>query len=230
MKNESLCLRVSVVDYFTAEVLIDKLVFPDDPILNYNTRFSGVSYAQMTRAKSMGDCFFGIAAAREAIWKFIGPDTIVAVHGGQNDLNSLRWIHDNIVDTHLVESLPVMKLEKEARDKAADEKKAREEEALQTVGKEEPSANGATKCKSTDLTEKAQPTNAQKPTEQPKKKFKGAGRFSLKSLAQQRVGYEIQMGRDGHDSVVDAIATRDIAHWNAVNFGHGFYETKSFGS
>lgn len=232
MTNESLCIRVSVVDYFTAKVLVDKLVFPDEPLLNYNSRFSGVNHAQMDRARSMGDCFFGIAAAREAIWKFIGPDTIVVAHSGQNDLNSLRWLHGNIVDTQLVESLPVMKLEKEARDKEAIEKeankKAREEEALRTTGKEEPSAKAATNFKPKSLTQQgAQPTGPQKPTEPPKKKAKGSGRFSLKSLTKERVGREIQMGKDGHDSVMDAIATRDIAHWNVINFGHGFYEIKS---
>lgn len=228
MTNESLCIRVSVVDYFTAEVLVDKLVFPDEPLLSYNSRFSGVNHAQMTRAKSMGDCLFGIAAAREAIWKFVGPDTIVVAHSGQNDLNSLRWLHGNVVDTQLVESLPVMKLEKEAREKEANEKKAREDEALQTTGREEPTAKAAASPKPKDFAQQgAQPTNPQKPIEPPKKKAKGSGRFSLKSLTKERIGREIQMGKDGHDSVMDAIATRDVAHWNVVNFGHGFYEIRS---
>lgn len=239
MTNESLCIRVSVIDYFTAEVLVDKLVFPDEPILNYNSRFSGVNHAQMTRAKSTGDCFFGIAAAREALWKFIGPDTVVVAHSGQNDMNSLRWLHGNIVDTQLVESLPVMKLEKEAREKEAREKEAREKEAneketreerdRQTTGKEEPGGQAATKpgWKNTTQEEFKQQKGPQKPVEKTKKKPKGSGRFSLKSLTKARVGREIQMGKDGHDSVVDAVATRDVAHWNAVNFGHGFYEIQS---
>lgn len=231
MTNESLCIRVSVIDYFTAEVLVDKLVFPDEPILNYNSRFSGVNHAQMTRAKSTGDCLFGIAAARDAIWKFIGPDTIVVAHSGQNDLNSLRWLHGNIVDTQLVESLPVIKLEKEAREREANEKKAREEEGRQTTGKEEPSSQAATKPGLRDTTqEEAQQKRPQKPVEQPKKKPKGSGRFSLKSLTKERVGREIQMGKQGHDSVMDAVATRDVAHWNVVNFGHGFYEIQSSAS
>ncbi|KAL1865515.1 hypothetical protein Daus18300_007160 [Diaporthe australafricana] len=217
MKNDSLCIRVSVVDYFTAEVLVDKLVFPDEPLLNYNTRFSGVNHAQMDNARSTGDCFFGIAAAREAIWKFVGPDTIVVAHSGQNDLTSLRWLHANIVDTQLVESLPVMKLEREAREKEAKEK----------ARKEGPKSQAGKGSKSKALTEAAQnPTDPQKLAEKPKKKPKGSGRFSLKSLTKERIGRDIQMGKAGHDSVVDAIATRDIAHWNAVNFGHGYYEIK----
>lgn len=228
MTNESLCIRVSVVDYFTAETLVDKLVFPDEPLYNYNTRFSGVSHSQMTRAKAVGDCFLGIAAAREAIWKFVGPETIAVAHSGQNDLNALRWIHKNIVDTHLVESLPVMQLEKEARDKEAIEKKAREEEAQKTIMIEELRHQVAAESIPKHVTEEgAHPMDPRKPAEPPKKKVKGSGRFSLKSLTKERVGREIQVDKHGHDSVVDAVATRDIAHWNVVNFGHGFYQIKS---
>ncbi|KAJ0108557.1 rna exonuclease [Diaporthe amygdali] len=227
MTHDSLCIRVSVIDYFTAEVLIDKLVFPDEPLLNYNTRFSGVTYGQMNRARSLGDCFFGIAEAREAIWQFVGPDTIVVAHSGQNDLTSLRWLHKNIVDTQLVESLPVMKLEKEAREKEAEEKMAREAEARQTQG-DEPMDKAATGPKLEDVTNEGKSlTDLQKQTEKPKKKPKGSGRFSLKTLTKKRTGRDIQMGNDGHDSVVDAVATRDIAHWNVLNFGHGFYEIKN---
>lgn len=232
MTNESLCIRVSVIDYFTAEVLIDKLVFPDEPLQSYNTRFSGVNHTQMATAKATGDCFFGIAAAREAIWKFIGPETIVVAHSGQNDLNSLRWLHGNIVDTQLVESLPVMKLEKEAREKETSEKHPyREEDTRQATGEDERGSKEATAAGQEDLTGKEpQPTNPRKPTEQPKKRHKRSGRFSLKTLTKQRVGREIQMGREGHDSVKDAVATRDVAHWNVVNFGHGFYEIESSSS
>lgn len=231
MQNESLCIRVSVVDYFTAEVLVDKLVFPNEVILTYNTRFSGVTRRQMMQAKSMGDCLLGIAAAREAIWKFVGPDTIVVAHSGQNDLNSLRWLHGNIVDTQLVESLPVVKLEKEAREKAKIKKKVREERSRQAAADKERSGQGATKVEQEDSTKNGPPpAGPQKPAEQPKKKAKGSGRFSLKSLTKERVGRDIQMGKQGHDSVKDAVATRDVTHWNVVNFGHGFYKIQSFSS
>lgn len=228
--NESLCIRVSVIDYFTAEVLVDKLVFPDEPLQSYNTRFSGVNHAQMARAKASGDCFFGIAAAREAIWKFIGPDTIVVAHSGQNDLNSLRWLHENIVDTQLVESLPVMKLKEEAREKEASQKPPRQKETHQATGEDEPRSQEATGFQK-NLTEKEpQPTDPRKATDQPRQRHRRSGRFSLKTLTKQRVGREIQMGKEGHDSVKDAVATRDVAHWNVVNLGHGFYEIESTSS
>lgn len=197
--NNPVLIRVTLVDYFTSKVLVDKLVFPDEPVLHYNPRYSGVTYAQMARARSRGECLFGTAAARKAVWNFVGPDTIVVAHSGNNDLSVMRWIHGNLVDTFLVESLPVVQLQKEAKEKA-------ESLALQTEK------------------EQGQPKSVPQPTGGPKKKkVKGSGQFSLKTLAKERLGRDIQVGKGGHDSVEDAIAARDIAHWNVLNFGHGMY-------
>lgn len=231
IRNETLCIRVSAVDYFTAKPLVDKLVFPDERILNYNTRFSGVTFKQMMQAKSRGDCFLGIAAARKAIWKFVGPDTIVVAHSGQNDLNCLRWLHANIVDTFLVEASPVMKLEEEAREEAKRQKahaeKMRQEDAEKERGDQADTSPGrADQPKTAPQAAGTQKeADTQKPSEKPKKRRSGgSGRFSLKTLTKERVGRDIQTGREGHDSVKDAVATRDVAHWNVVNFGHGFYK------
>jgi RNA exonuclease 1 len=43
---------------------------------------------------------------------------------------------------------------------------------------------------------------------------KESGALSLKSLAMLRLNREIQASRKGHDSLEDALATRDLAHWN----------------
>ncbi|KUI65254.1 RNA exonuclease 3 [Cytospora mali] len=206
--NSPVLIRVTLIDYFTSKVLIDKLVFPDEPVLHYNTRFSGVTYAQMAKARSRGECLYGTAAARNAIWKFVGPDTIVVAHSGNNDMSVLRWIHGSIVDTFLVESLPVVKLQKEAREEEIREKQAREEAGMVTGPSEK----------------KQQSSNPGQPTGEPKKKRpKGSGQFSLKTLARERLGRDIQMGKGGHDSIEDAIAARDIAAWNVLNFGRVVY-------
>lgn len=208
--NNSVLIRVTLIDYFTSEVLLDKLVFPDEPILHYNTRFSGVSSGQMAMARSRGECLYGTAAARMAIWKFVGPDTIVVAHGGQNDMSTLRWIHGAVVDTYLVESLPVVQLQKEAREKEAQEKEAREKAETLTGS----SKKGQKSSNSDPEPRKLEPK---------KKKPKGSGQFSLKTLTRERLGRDIQMGKAGHDSIEDAIAARDVAHWNVLNFGHGVY-------
>lgn len=208
--NDSVLIRVTLIDYLTSEVLLDKLVFPEERILHYNSRYSGVTYAQMNKARSRGECLYGTAAARKAIWEFVGPGTIVVAHGGQNDMCTLRWIHDAVVDTFLVESLPVVQLQKEAREKEAQEKEAAEK--------------AGTSAGSSQKEQKSSKPDPGPQKVEPKiKKPKGSGQFSLKTLARTRLGRDIQMGKSGHDSIEDAVAARDIAHWNVLNFGHGVY-------
>lgn len=243
--NDSVLIRLSVVDYFTSQVLVDSLVVPDEPILHYNTRFSGVNHAQMMQAQAAGTCLRGTAAARDAAWQFVGPDTIVVVHGGNNDFISMRWIHENIIDTMLVESLPVLKLQKEAKEakeaKETKEKVAREMEEAQKgqkgqvdnkVGDTYSSSHGNdARRKSASVTqpgqkEKEQGEQQQNSNAKKRKRPKGTGPFALKTLARVRVGRDIQMGRGGHDSTEDALAARDVAHWNVLNMGHGVYQLR----
>ncbi|KAI9932657.1 hypothetical protein MW887_008906 [Aspergillus wentii] len=101
--GESELIRVSAVDYFTGEVLLDSLVSPSVPMLHYNTRYSGVTRAMMFRAERRKQCIAGRDRAREQLWRYVGRETIVVMHGGQNDMLSLRWIHGRVIDTYLVE-------------------------------------------------------------------------------------------------------------------------------
>ncbi|KAK8017722.1 RNA exonuclease 3 [Apiospora rasikravindrae] len=102
-EGESELIRVSVVDYFTSAVLLDSLVWPDIKMKDLNTPFSGVSWKALNDARRNKSCLFGRANARNAVWSLLSPDTVVIGHGANNDLNILRWIHPNIVDTLLVE-------------------------------------------------------------------------------------------------------------------------------
>jgi RNA exonuclease 1 len=97
-------IRVTLIDYFSEEVLVDNLVDPDVRMQHLNTRYSGVSWADLKNARIKGVCLSGKSGARQAIWKYIGTDTIVVGHGLSNDMRSLRWIHTTVVDSLLVES------------------------------------------------------------------------------------------------------------------------------
>jgi RNA exonuclease 1 len=97
-------IRVTLIDYFSEEVLVDNLVDPDVRMQHLNTRYSGVSWADLKNARIKGVCLSGKAGARRAIWKYVGIDTIVVGHGLSNDMRSLRWIHTAVVDSLLVES------------------------------------------------------------------------------------------------------------------------------
>ena len=103
MSGETQLIRLTLLDFFTGEILIDSLVIPSVPMRHYNTRYSGVTAADMREAERSGSCIRGRDAAREHVWKFVGPETIVLMHGGQNDLSALRWIHRAVVDSCLLE-------------------------------------------------------------------------------------------------------------------------------
>lgn len=96
-------IRVSMVDYFSGTVLLDSLVWPDVQMAHFNTRFSGVTRQAMNEARRNRTCLFGRRGARQAIWNYVGPDTVVIGHSLNSDLTSLRWIHYRVADTLLIE-------------------------------------------------------------------------------------------------------------------------------
>lgn len=100
--NEPELIRLTAVDFFSNQVLVDSLVKPSVAMLHYNTKYSGVSRSDMVGAERSRTCIFGRNAARERLMHFVGPDTTVIVHGGQSDFTALRWIHPKIVDTFIL--------------------------------------------------------------------------------------------------------------------------------
>ena len=154
-----------------------------------NTRFSGVTWAQLDQARRWGDCLVGRQAARECVFNFVGPSTVVIGHSVENDLKALRWIHHRVVDTFILESRI---LEEEQNNMIASQ-------AMIEI----------------HSTEKSSPKNML-PKEQKTPKLKGSGPLSLKTVTSIRLGRNIQQ-RGGHDSKEDAIAARDIARWHVLN-------------
>lgn len=98
-------IRVSMIDFFTAQPLIDSLVIPNVEMAHYNTRYSGVTFAAMNKARRTNTGIRGVDAARKEVFKYVDSDTFVIVHGGSNDFTSLRWIHpvNKIIDSCVLE-------------------------------------------------------------------------------------------------------------------------------
>jgi RNA exonuclease 1 len=194
--GDSELIRLTLVDYFSEEILVDNIVLPDVPMLHLNTKYSGVTWADMRNAQRKRTGLDGKAGARQAVWKYVGPDTIVVGHGVQNDLRSLRLIHKRVVDSFVTEH---------ARVKA----KEAEEEVLRL----DMIAQGLTKPEDEELGEKS------KEAAEEKQKKKKGGAMSLKTLAKKYLDRDIQKGNKGHDSLEDAIAARDIVHYNVLSLG-----------
>jgi DNA polymerase III epsilon subunit-like protein len=103
-RGDSELIRITAADFFSRVVLLDTLVCPSVPMKHYNTKYSGVSAADMRQAVQSQTCVFGRNKARDLLFQHVRPETMVVVHGGPGDLTSLRWIHSRIIDTHLLQS------------------------------------------------------------------------------------------------------------------------------
>lgn len=182
MDGENELIRLSVVDYFSGTTLVDSLVYPDVEMHHFNTKWSGVTRSQMEKARRQRQCLMGVAAARSAVFKYVGQKTFVMGHGMSNDFMSLRWYHDRLVDSVAIES----DIRKAAERKAEQERKRQAKAA--GVPLEE------VKAENKPVLGKGHPDGT-----------------SLKALALKRLGRRIQEGK-GHDSLEDAVAARDLVH------------------
>jgi RNA exonuclease 1 len=211
--GDSELIRVTLVDYFSEEILIDNLVQPDVPMQHLNTRYSGVSWPDLKKARRNGTCLSGKAGARQAVWEYVGIDTIVVGHGVSNDLRALRWIHTVVVDSLIRHESNRSKIEEgvTGTNQAA---KIVVQENLQGKGIVDVSAEFLPltmqgQADATSSMEKDMPNEV--PIRKPSS-------HSLKALAKKYLNRDIQTsGRRGHDSLEDAVAARDVVHWNVLH-------------
>lgn len=76
-------------------LVYDSFVKPDCSIVDYNTRFSGITAKDLSKkatTKTLKD-------VQNDLMGFINADTILVGHGLENDLRALRIIHSTVVDT-----------------------------------------------------------------------------------------------------------------------------------
>lgn len=95
--------RVTCVDYLGKKTL-DRVVRPTGRILDYNTRFSGISDINDPIVTETGEKGGSISfeEAHRLISAQINKQTVLVGHGLENDLIAMRLIHDRIVDTSIL--------------------------------------------------------------------------------------------------------------------------------
>ena len=78
-------------------LVYDSLVRPENYIIDYNTRFSGITARDLSKraTKTLKD-------VQNDLMGFINADTILIGHGLENDLRALHIIHGTVIDTSVV--------------------------------------------------------------------------------------------------------------------------------
>ncbi|XP_046633987.1 putative exonuclease GOR [Daphnia pulicaria] len=87
--------RITIVSS-DLKIVYDTLVKPDNSVVDYNTRFSGISERDlkhvMTKLKDVQIFLLNLLSSK----------TILIGHGLGSDLRALRLIHDTVIDTSIV--------------------------------------------------------------------------------------------------------------------------------
>ncbi|EFO86456.1 hypothetical protein CRE_01208 [Caenorhabditis remanei] len=87
--------RVTMVD-FLGTTLIDAIVKPKNPVIDYVTKYSGLTSDHMKYATET------LESVREKIFDHINEDSILVGHALNGDLKSLRILHSNLIDTSIL--------------------------------------------------------------------------------------------------------------------------------
>ncbi|KAJ8285229.1 hypothetical protein GJAV_G00024440 [Gymnothorax javanicus] len=83
--------RVTVVNT-SLQVIYDAFVKPDNEVIDYNTRFSGLSEEDLKGSTS------SIRDVQEILLSFVSEDTILIGHSLEKDLCALKLLHSSVVD------------------------------------------------------------------------------------------------------------------------------------
>ncbi|ERE72426.1 putative RNA exonuclease 1 like protein [Cricetulus griseus] len=87
--------RVTVVDT-DMQVVYDTFVKPDNEVVDYNTRFSGVTEADLV------DTSVTLRDVQAVLLSMFSADTILIGHSLESDLLALKVIHSTVVDTSVL--------------------------------------------------------------------------------------------------------------------------------
>ncbi|KAG0324932.1 hypothetical protein BG004_003339, partial [Podila humilis] len=86
--------RVSLIS-MTGDVILDELVLPENPILDYLTQYSGMT------ATRLRDVTTRLADVQKRVQQIVGYNTILVGHSLENDMQVLKMAHPFIIDTSI---------------------------------------------------------------------------------------------------------------------------------
>ncbi|XP_066902290.1 RNA exonuclease 1 homolog [Halyomorpha halys] len=87
--------RCTVVD-LNGKMVYDEVIVPEHPILDYNTRFSGITEDMIIKSRKK------LRHVQRDLMKLINEKSILVGHSLENDFKALRLFHRTVVDTSIV--------------------------------------------------------------------------------------------------------------------------------
>ncbi|KAJ8128689.1 hypothetical protein O1611_g4945 [Lasiodiplodia mahajangana] len=97
-------VRISVIDFFKGDIVLNNLVQPIGRVKDWRSSVSGVDYAllQATKAKLNETVLKGWPEARQKLFAIADANTIFLGHSLPNDMKILRIVADRVVDSQVL--------------------------------------------------------------------------------------------------------------------------------
>jgi DNA polymerase III epsilon subunit-like protein len=95
-------VRLCAVDYLSGEILINTLVTPTKRVMDWRTKYSGVTRSMLVEAAARGQVLNGWESARAELWKYINSETILIGQSLHHDIDVLRMVHTGVVDSAIL--------------------------------------------------------------------------------------------------------------------------------
>lgn len=97
-------VSLTAVDFLTGEMIVNSLVKPQQPVVDWRTQIHGISPAGLVMARAQGLTLDGWQAARAELFRQIDQDTVLIGQSLQYDLDALHIRHSRVVDSAILAS------------------------------------------------------------------------------------------------------------------------------